>query len=405
MFQMPRIAIAAAVLLVGIFGSLAHERITTKITFNKEIVRIFEKNCMSCHTAGGFAPMALTTYSEVRPWAKAIKEEVLERRMPPWNAVAGYGEFSNDASLSSRDLDLITAWVDGGAPKGEDKDLPSLPDFSKPWPLGVPDLVLQPSSPFTLKGERGDEHHCFVLSNPLARDRWVSGIDFNPGVRDAVQQAFVWIDREGKPAQEHDCSSAGEWPGILWSWHPGQRATLFPRGQGFFLPAGSSVKLRVHYREPGNEVQDLSKIGFYFSDRPLAARVREITISENKFEIPPEVPSFPVKASYTLRQDVEAISVQPSMNLLGKSIEVRAVRPDGSTEILVWVRDYDPDWQRSYTFKKPIPLARGTRIEVSAYYDNTAGNPRNPHQPPQPVRPPAEICAASLRYTQASQHN
>jgi hypothetical protein len=394
---MPRIAIAAPVLLLGILVTLAHERIATKITFNKEIVRIFEKNCMSCHSAGSLAPMALTTYAEVRPWAKAIKEEVLERRMPPWNAVTGYGEFSNDASLSSRDLDLITAWVDGGAPKGEDKDLPSLPDFSKPWPLGRPDLVLQPS-PFTLR-EGGDEHHCFVLSNPSARDRWVSGIDFTPGVRDAVQQAFVRIDREGKTEKGRDCFSVGEWAGVLWSWHAGQRATLLPRGQGFFLPAGSNVKLSIHYRQPDSAVQDVSKIGFYFSDRPLAARVREVAIIKNKFEIPPEESSFPVKASYTLRRDIEAISVQPRMNLLGKSIEVRAVRPNGSTEILVWVRDYDPDWQRSYTFKKPIPLPGGTRIEVSAYYDNTAGNPRNPHQPPQLVRPPAEICAAYLRYT------
>src|SRR5688572_3726004 len=254
--QMPRIAIAAAVLLVGIFVSLAHERITTKITFNKEIVRIFEKNCMSCHSAGGFAPMALTTYAEVRPWAKAIKEEVLERRMPPWNAVAGYGEFSNDTSLSSRDLDLITAWVDGGAPKGDDKDLPSLPDFSKPWPLGLPDVILEPASPFTLR-EGGDEQHCFVLRNPSARDRWVSGIDFSPGVREAVQQAFIRIDREGNPEQEYDCSSAVEGPGILWSWHPGQRAALLPRGQAFLLPAGANVKLRVHYRQPGSEVEDL----------------------------------------------------------------------------------------------------------------------------------------------------
>lgn len=397
---MPRIAIAAPVLLAGILVTFAHERITTKITFNKEIVRIFEKNCMSCHSAGGFAPMALTTYAEVRPWAKAVKEEVLERRMPPWKAVAGYGEFSNDSSLSSRDLDLITAWVDGGAPKGEDKDLPALTDFSKPWRLGLPDLVLQPS-PFTLRGS-GDEHHCFVLSNPSAKDRWVSGIDFNPGVRDAVQQAFVRIDRAGKTEQEHDCSSAGEWPGILWSWHPGQQATLLPRGQGFFLPARSNVKLSVHYRQPGIEVQDLSKVGFYFSDRPLAARVREIAIAKNEFEIPPEEPSFSVKTSYTLRQDVAAISIQPRMHLLGKSIEVRAVRPNGSTEILVWVRDYDTNWQRSYAFKEPIPLPRGTRIEVSAYYDNTAGNPRNPHQPPQLVRPPAETCTAYLRYYAAA---
>src|SRR4030095_3869373 len=136
--------VIAAILAVAWRGN-AHEVITTKITFNKEIVRILSKTCMSCHRPGGLAPMALTTYQEARPWAKAIKEEGLERRSPPGHAVAGYGEFANDPSLAGREIDLITAWVDGGAPKGDDKDLAPLPDFGQEWPLGTPDLILAPS--------------------------------------------------------------------------------------------------------------------------------------------------------------------------------------------------------------------------------------------------------------------
>src|SRR6059036_3499603 len=142
-----------------------HERITTKITFNKEIVRIFARSCLGCHSPGGIAPMPLTTYPEARPWAKAIKEEVIERRMPPWQAVPGYGEFANDPSLSGRDLDLITAWVEGGAPKGDDKDLTQLPDFSDEWPLGKPDLILGPSGAYTVRAEGEDEYRCFTLPN------------------------------------------------------------------------------------------------------------------------------------------------------------------------------------------------------------------------------------------------
>src|SRR6266496_5984008 len=151
----------------------AHERITTRITFNKEIVRILARRCMGCHRAGGMAPMPLTTYTDARPWAKAIKEEVLERRMPAWRAVPGYGDFANDPRLSSRDLDLIVAWVDGGAPKGEDKDLPKLPDFSERWPLGKPDLLLKPRRPVTVSAEGEDEYRYFIVPNPSTENRWV----------------------------------------------------------------------------------------------------------------------------------------------------------------------------------------------------------------------------------------
>src|SRR6266508_835482 len=226
---------AIAALLVFPFSRLwhgdAHERITTRITFNKEIVRILARHCMGCHHTGGIAPMPLTTYTDARPWAKAIKEEVLERRMPPWRAVPGYGEFANDPRLSSRDLDLIVAWVEGGAPKGEDKDVPKLPDFSRRWPLGKPDLLLKPRRPFTVSAEGEDEYRCFIVPNPSTENRWVSAVDLSPGDRSPVRHAFIWIDRSGKAGQlEADeipiCGCAGR-PriapsGILGGWVPGQ---------------------------------------------------------------------------------------------------------------------------------------------------------------------------------------
>ncbi len=106
------------------FRILAHEPITTKVTWSKEVVRILGKHCLSCHSAGSVA-MSLASYAEARPWAKAIKEEVLERRMPPWFAAKGFGDFSNDRSLTPLEMDLLAAWADGGAPKGDDRDLPA----------------------------------------------------------------------------------------------------------------------------------------------------------------------------------------------------------------------------------------------------------------------------------------
>src|SRR5215510_16257808 len=126
------------------FTSSAHEPITTKVRFNKEVIRVLQRSCLGCHHPGGIA-MSLATYEEARPWAKAIKEEVLEKRMPPWHAVKGYGEFRNAPSLAQRDIDLIVNWVEGGAPKGDDKDLPEGPLFANQWSLGQPDLLLGPT--------------------------------------------------------------------------------------------------------------------------------------------------------------------------------------------------------------------------------------------------------------------
>jgi len=114
-----------AMLMAPLAG--AHDVITTKLTWSREISRIFYRHCAACHGEGGPAPMTLMKYDEARPWAVAIKEEVLNRRMPPWNAVKGFGEFKNDPSLTQEEITLISEWVEGGAPEGDPQLLPSAP--------------------------------------------------------------------------------------------------------------------------------------------------------------------------------------------------------------------------------------------------------------------------------------
>ena len=415
-----RVAIPAAALVGALLSwqSAAHEIITTKITFNKEIVRILAKNCLGCHRAGGIAPMSLATYAEARPWAKAIKEEVLERRMPPWHAVSGYNEFANDRRLADREVDLITAWVDGGAPKGDDKDLPpQSASAGGEWPLGEPDLVLQPERPFSVRAEGDDEYRCFVLPYRAKEERWVRAVDLRPGAPSVVHHAFVWIDRSGRagelaaadPDPGYACfGGPGFAPaGSLGAWVPGQRPAALASGLGYLVPAGARLVMQVHYHRSGSAESDLTRLGLYFSKAPVEKRVRETAVINPKLEIPPGEPAYPVRAAYTFQQDVEALSVLPHMHLLGKSMEVTAVRPDGTREVLVWVRDYDFNWQTTYSFKKPVRLPRGTRIEVVAIYDNSERNPRNPNKPPKPVRwgesTTDEMCVAYLEYVLASE--
>jgi hypothetical protein len=136
-----------AVLLIALsVGALhAHDIITTKITFSKEISRLIYKRCATCHREGG-AAFSLMTYEEARPWAKAIKEEALERRMPPWEAIKGFGEFRDDRSLTEEELETISAWVEGGAPEGDPKYLPPRPKLTAwqdpPAPKGSSEVVV-----------------------------------------------------------------------------------------------------------------------------------------------------------------------------------------------------------------------------------------------------------------------
>jgi hypothetical protein len=357
--------------------------------------------------------MPLTTYAEARPWAKAIKEEVIERRMPPWQAVPGYGEFANDPSLSGRDLDLITAWVEGGAPKGDDKDLPQLPDFSSEWPLRKPDLILAPSSAYPVRTEGEDEYRCFTLSNRSSANRWVKAVDVRPGDPSLVHHAFLWVDGEDRAGQleaedeipGYACVDGPRFvpAGYLGGWVPGQTPIVLPPGIANLLPANSNLILQVHYHRSGSETQDQSKVGIYFSREPVVKRLRSVAIVNTKIEIPPGESSYQVKAALPIEKDADAISVQPHMHLLGKSMEVTACRPDGAREVLVWVRNFDFNRQTTYVFKKPVPLPKGTRIEVTAYYDNSAKNSRNPNSPPKPVhwgeKTTDEMCVAYLTYT------
>ena len=128
----PRKSPCVALALTFFFanGLQAHDIITTAMTFDREVSRIMVERCTSCHHQGGSA-FPLLTYADTRPWAVSIKEEILRRRMPPWGAVKGFGEFRNDQGLSAEELEVLVSWIDGGVPEGNEKDLPDIPDIIK----------------------------------------------------------------------------------------------------------------------------------------------------------------------------------------------------------------------------------------------------------------------------------
>lgn len=404
MFNRRHSAIAFILCAIVFFASTrtgsTHEPITTKVMFNKEVIRILSRNCLGCHAPGKIkSDISLTTYEEARPWAKAIKEEVLEKRMMPFQAVKGYGKFEHNYVLAQRDVELLVSWIEGGAPRGDAKDYPKaeIEQVIKgdSWPLGKPDLILQPDSEVKIAAEGEDETKCFLLPAKLKEDRSLSAIDFQPGNSAIVHDAsFHLRNNSAKPVGKlSDCAMAGETLGV---WVPGQAASRLPEGVGQRLAAGSDVVLKIRYHKNGQTASDRSRLAFYFAKDTPGKLVRNLTILPTTATIPAEAESQRVKASMTLTDATEAVAIRPLLFPFAKSLEATAHRPDGSVEVLIVAKGYRYDWQPAYQFKKPVPLPKGTRIEVTAYLDNSDNNRNNPNDPPVALQFDQPLCEIAL---------
>jgi len=362
--------------------------------FNKEIVRIFQRRCLSCHEAGAITDISLATYAQARPWAKSFKEEVLEKRMPPYQAVKGFGRFHDDYTLTQLEIDQIVSWVEGGAPKGDDKDMPpSLPMGG--WLLGQPDLVIEPASEVKIPAGEGDEYRCITLATNLKEDRWVTAVDFRPGHGSTVHCATFGIDlSQVRDQSDHsrDCAGANR----LGAWMPGQAVNRLPKNVARLLPAGARVVMRIHYHKTSEAVSDESSLGLYFAKDRTTKPLRIVALTAPETDIPAGVERYRVKVSYKIPAASEAIAVRPLLFPFARSVEVTAHRPNGTIEVLIWAKDHRYDWQPDYTFKKPVILPKGTRIEVITYLDNSDNNQNNPNHPAQPVRFASALCELSL---------
>ena len=391
-------ATVAILLLIPRTGS-THEPITTKVMFNKDVIRILEQNCLGCHALGKIkADIPLTTYEEARPWAKAIKEEVLEKRMMPYQAVRGYGSFEHDYTLPQRDVELLISWIEGGAPRGDAKDYPSEKIRKlingKEWKLGEPDLVLQPEAESKITGEDAGVVRCLSIPTGLKEDRFISGLDFQPGNGAIVHSATFSV---GSKPDKQSCQS--NLPSFA-QWVPGQSAMRLPAGAGRLLPAGSNIVIKILYQTNGEPATDRSRLGLYFAKSTINKSIHNIAIAPSSAtSIPANESGFRVSAIHRVSEPVEVIAIRPILFPLAKSIEATAVRPDGTVEVLIWARNYRFDWQPSYYFKKPVALPKGTRIEVTAYLDNSDENPNNPHDPPTQMQLKDALCEIALTST------
>ena len=338
-----------------------HVPITTKIVFNREIAQIFQKKCFQCHTDGNVS-VPLTTYREARPWAVAIKEEILEKKMPPWGAAAGYGHFANDMSLTGREISLILSWADGGAPSGVllvDEDKP--PVFIPPltgWEQGPPDAVVNIAADQKIAADSPFRVERFQVNTGLKQARWLRALQLNPSDRRAIRYAAFYDARNGR------------W---LGTWTPSSQVSAMPAGSGVQLPAGAKLNVEIGYRGAMDEASGAGELGFYFLEKAPAQTASAIEIAAPPVSVAAGKIGERFRAETAIKSATTIAAMFPRLGPGAKSIEVSAIRPDGSVEPMLWVNAYRAEWPAAYIMKEPITLPAGTRLVMTAYYDNKTG--------------------------------
>jgi len=367
-------AIATVVIAAFVFTASLNEGQSSAVTFTKDVAPIFYKNCAECHRPTGVAPMALLNYKEVRPWAKSIKERVVDRSMPPWFADPKHGEFANNPSLSQSEINAITAWVDAGALKGDDKDLPPTPKFTEGWAIGEPDLVLSMREEYSVPADGVVPYLYFRIPTNFTEDRWVQAVEIKPGDQRVVHHVIATLE----DAQRKRVGGLG---GIT----PNKRAIISPPGSARLVKAGAVIVLQMHYTTVGVATKDRTSVGLIFAKERPKIVLGGGNAMNTRFVIPAGAPNHEVRASKTFEEDVYLYSMMPHMHVRGKDFTYTAVYPDGRSEIILHVPKYNFDWQLDYELKKPLFLPKGTRLECVAHFDNSAKNKFNP-DPTKDVR-------------------
>lgn len=350
------------------------------VTFAKDVAPIFFEHCASCHRPGEIAPMSLLSYEEARPWAKSIAKVVKDKTMPPWSGESPKHKWRNDISLSEKKIETILAWVEQGAPMGDKAELPPAPEFSDGWKLGEPDHVIT-FNPVNVPASGDDLFPKQTIEVDFGEVKWIRAIEFMPGDRRVThhfQTTYVNIAGEGQAKAGGGASSAGLGGGILAIWTAGMPPFEFPEGVG--RPIGPRARILVdsHYHPFGEATTDETKIGLHFGEGELKKEVATLVVANTGIRIPAEAPAHPEVGFITVDHDMQILAFSPHMHVRGKAMRYDLILPTGKRETLLDVPKYNYNWQWQYYPTKPIDAPAGSKIEVTAVWDNSAQNPANP---------------------------
>ena len=374
--------IATARVAAGPAGSTAP---AAAPTFSRDVAPVLFSRCAECHRPGSMAPMSLLTYEDARPWAKAIKQKVTRREMPPWGADPSVGTFANDPSLKQSEIDMIAAWADAGAPEGNRADLPARPQFAEGWSIGKPDYIFTMLQPFKVPADGTVPYVYITIPTNLKEDIWIRGVELKPTDRRVVHHIISdLVEGNGKPPdpapQPTRDRTRKEVGGGLGGLVPGRLYGLYEEGVARKIPAGADIVLQMHYTTIGEPVTDQTQIGVVLAKEPptrlLAGGGGQIP--NVTFAIPPGHPNYEVVARQTIARDTYLSTMYPHMHVRGKDVAYTIVYPDGREEVVLRVPKYDFNWQLNYRLAQPKFMPQGSTLLVKAHYDNSNDNPFNP---------------------------
>jgi hypothetical protein len=370
--------IAGALALGSTNAPQAQAPAVAGVTFSKDVAPILQRACQNCHRPGSIAPMALLSYEDARPWARSIRDRVERRQMPPWHVdkTVGIRKFKDDPSLSDREIATITAWVDGGAPRGNAADMPPPREFddSDRWHIGKPDLIVSIPKEFVVKPEAADWWGIFVADSGLTEDRYIKAVEAkpSPAARRVVHHAVESLIYE-------DGSPGG---GTLVEYAVGKNGDVFPEGSGKLMKAGAKVRFNMHYHAIGEPVVDRTSVGIVFYPKGVVPKHVITTVlapNQDDLDIPAGADNVRSDAYIKFDKPTHLVGFMPHMHNRGKKQCLEAIYPDMKIEQLNCV-NYDFNWQIVYNYADDVApiFPAGTIIHVISWHDNSAANKYNP---------------------------
>ena len=370
----------------------------TTPTFTKDVAPIFQAKCESCHRVDSIAPMSLVTYEQTRPYARAIKDRVASRQMPPWHLdkTMGIQKYKNDRSLTDTEIDTIVRWVDGGTPKGDLKDMPAAIqwpaeqgwNFAEMFGQKEPDLIIR-STPYTQKAGAQDAWWKPSVPTGLTEARWVRAIEIRPGTvkgRKITHHAIARLQQNeaNAPPEIRDpdgAATAAGGGGTFMEWAVGKQGELMRPNSGKLMLPGSRIVWDIHYSDGKEDVTDVVELGIYFYSKGQEPKYRQtlslwgaggIDIAPNEVKV--------TQGIRTMTRAGRIESMQPHMHLRGKAMMLEAITPEGRRQVLTYVNDFNFNWHNSYVYADDVAplLPKGTTIIVTAWHDNTTAKKSNP---------------------------
>ncbi len=377
------------------------------VTFNEHIAPIIYNNCSKCHHTGEVAPFPLMSYDDVARHGRDIAIQTQSHYMPPWKPEPGWVAYRDERRLTPDQISLIQQWVNAGMPQGDSTKAPLPPQFTDGWQLGTPDLILEMPASFSVPADGPDIYRNFVIPTKLTDDKWVRAVELKPTARAVLHHSLFFSDTSGNARAEEQKTSDGQpgFPGFgtifsvvdttsalnggLGGWVPGTTPAFLPDGIAMPLPKNSDFLLQTHFHPNGMAQVEKTVIGLYFGPAPTRLmtqlQVPAFFGIRANLDIPAGETSYKVRGSFALPADIDAVGVWAHAHFLGREAKLTATLPTGEVRILLWIRNWEFNWQDQYLFQDLVPLPKGTRLDGELTYDNSANNFRNPNNPPKRV--------------------